>query len=108
MFSAIVESNPEQTIYLHKGQKSFVKKHCTELTIRKDEVGPVLKITDKKPFYQLDFKIRIENQTYSVSSNKLLIAPFGIAFNEFFFPFKNAEIARSEERRVGKECRSRC
>ncbi|WP_417265102.1 SNF2-related protein [Brumimicrobium sp.] len=95
MFSAIVESNPEQTIYLHKGHKSFVKKHCTELTIRKDEVGPVLKITDKKPFYQLDFKIRIENQTYSVSSNKLLIAPFGIAFNEFFFPFKNAEIAFS-------------
>lgn len=95
MFSLIVEGNPEQILYLHKGHKSFVKKHCSELLIREEEVVPVLKIVDKKPFYQLDFKIRIDNHTYGVNSTKLLIAPFGIAFNESFYPFKNAEVAYS-------------
>jgi non-specific serine/threonine protein kinase len=95
IFSSIIESNPEQVIYLHKGHKSFVKKHTTELTISEDEITPVLKIIDKKPFYQLDFKVKIDNHTYGVSSSKILIAPFGIAFNESFYPFKNSEVAYS-------------
>ncbi|PWH84929.1 SNF2-related protein [Brumimicrobium oceani] len=95
IFSAIVETNPEQTLFLHQGHKSFIKKHCTELTISEEEIIPVLKITDKKPFYQLDFKIKIDNHFYGISSAKLLIAPFGVAFNEFFYPFKNSEVAFS-------------
>lgn len=95
IFSTIIESNPEQILYLHNSNKSFVKKHTTELTLSEDEITPTLKIIDKKPFYQLDFKIKIDNHTYGINSSKLLVAPFGIAFNGAFYPYKNSEVAFS-------------
>ena len=95
IFSSIVENYPEQPIYLRKNRKTFVKKHLDELVIMNVPVFPVLKIMDKKPFYQIDFKVRVEGQTYRISSTKLLITPFGIGLNDAFYPIKNPEIAFS-------------
>lgn len=95
LFSSILESYPDQLLYLRKSRKSFVKKHVNELKISYLSVVPVLKIIDKKPFYQLDFKVQIDNQTYGVSSSKLLITPFGIILNETFYVIESPEIIYS-------------
>jgi non-specific serine/threonine protein kinase len=102
IFSSIVENYPDQPLYIHKGRKSFVKKHTIDLVINQEEVVPVLKISNKKPFYQLDFKVRIDNHTYGVASAKLLITPFGIALNDSFYPIRNPEVAYSLLRAVNK------
>ncbi|WP_107039731.1 DEAD/DEAH box helicase [Brumimicrobium mesophilum] len=94
-FSSIIESYPEQVLYLRKSRKSFVKKHTTELTISHDKITPILKIMNKKPFYQLDFKVKIDNQTYGIASNKILITPFGIVLGEVFYVISNPEVAYS-------------
>jgi len=102
VFSSILESHPYQPIYLHKSRKTLVKKHTKELIINNQDLVPVLKIVSKKPFYQLDFKINIDNHTYCIASNKLLITPFGIAVNDSFYVLKNPEIAFALLRAVNK------
>lgn len=95
IFSTMLEDFEQQPIFLHDRSKSFVKANLLELSVVKETIIPVLKITDKKPFFQLDFKIKIGDQTHSISSNKLLILPFGIILNEILYPILNPEIAFS-------------
>src|SRR5690554_1132564 len=102
IFSSIVDSHPYQPIYLHKSRKTLVKKHTKELIVRDVGIVPVLKIINKKSFYQLDFKLKIENHTYGVASSKLLFTPFGIVLNDSFYVLKNPEIAYSLLRVISK------
>lgn len=92
-FSSILEDGDNQPMYLLDHRKSFVKKNLIELEIQQDKVTPILKITDKKPFYQLDFKVKINAQTYGISSSKLIVLPFGVILDEVLYPITNPEIA---------------
>ncbi len=94
-FSLLLEEGDNQPLFTLDHRNTFVKKNLHELEIRHDKVIPILKITDKKPFYQLDFKIKINSQTYGISSSKLVILPCGVILDEVLYPITNPEIAFS-------------
>ncbi|RFC55862.1 SNF2-related protein [Brumimicrobium aurantiacum] len=93
LFSSIVKSKASIKLYCYKAKDSLTKRNTTEITVSDKEVIPVLKITDKKPFYQLDFKLKIEDELFAVNSTKLLITSFGVIANNQFYRFLNPERA---------------
>lgn len=95
LFSAMLEDFNEESLFVHDSRKSFVRANLAGLTIEKEILIPVLKITDKKPFYQLDFKVKIGEKTHNISANNVLVLPFGIIVDQVLYPIFNAEIAFS-------------
>lgn len=94
-FSKFLEQSKDPQVYLLDNRDSLVKKNLNELKIQNEKVIPVLKVTNKKPFYQLDFKIKIKSQTYGITSSKLFLLPFGIILDEVLYPILNPEVAFS-------------
>lgn len=94
-FSSMLENSQEQPIFLLESSKSLIKRNVQKVKIQQETITPVLKITNKKPFYQLDFKIKIGDQNLDISSKETLILPFGVILNEVLYPISNPEVASS-------------
>jgi SNF2 family DNA or RNA helicase len=95
LFSATLDDLKEDLLFIHDRRKSFVKANLEEIKIVQETVVPVLKITEKKPFYQLDFKLKIGEKSYNVGSSKVLVLPFGVIIDRELYPILNPEIAFS-------------
>lgn len=81
----------DKPIYLYKDRDTFVKKNVKELNFSFSKTEPLVKITENGKFFQLDFKIRLDNQVYGMQSTKLRITPVGIILNESFYPYASPE-----------------
>ncbi len=95
LFSASLDDFQEKSLFVHDRRKSFIKANIAEIQIQNETVIPVLKITEKNPFFQLDFKLKIGDKTHNVSSSKVIVLPFGVLIDQVLYPILNPEIAFS-------------
>ncbi|MDD2982185.1 MAG: DEAD/DEAH box helicase [Crocinitomicaceae bacterium] len=95
LFSAIQDDLQAESLFIHDRRKTFVRANIQEINVVQETVVPVLKITEKKPFYQLDFKIKIGQKSYNIHSSKITILPFGVILDQVLYPILNPEVGFS-------------
>lgn len=83
----------EKPIYLFKNRKSFVKKNVKELTLNQTPLTPVIKVKENEKFFQLDFKIKSENQNLKTNSNQVQITEIGVIIGNDLHLYSSPEEA---------------
>ena len=78
-------------IYLHYAKDSFAKKNLSPVNVVESLVLPILKIKSYGKFHQLEFQVKIEGKSYSLSSNKLKISELGILIQDQLYLIKEVE-----------------
>lgn len=95
LFKTLIQSFSSKPIYLHKNSNNLVKKYLERLKVLETRIVPVLKITTKGKFHQLDFKIQLDDKTYLLNSKKLSISPVGVVIGLDLIPIYNAELIQA-------------
>jgi SNF2 family DNA or RNA helicase len=78
-------------IFIHNSKNSLVKKFLHPMRFSDKKLAPILSIIEKQKFYELTFKVKIDNTTYKLSSKKLDITPIGIFANVQLFTTNSPE-----------------
>lgn len=92
-FSSLIPYLDEKTIFVRDSSKSFIRKNVKELSFSNETVTPILKIKENNSFYQLDFKVKVNDKKHLLSSKKVKVLPFGIIIGDVFYPTLNPEIS---------------
>jgi non-specific serine/threonine protein kinase len=77
--------------YIHNSKNSLAKKFLHHIHFSDKMFTPILSINENKKFYELKFKVRIDNTTYNLNSEKLDITPIGIFAKSQLFTTNSPE-----------------
>ena len=80
-------------LYLYDPKDTFVKKNLKKLTLYEGTPRPIVRITESEKFHNIQLKIRINGQLYSIQSSKFMLTPFGLIIGEELHVFSDAETA---------------
>lgn len=81
----------KNTIYRHNFADNFAKKYLQEIHISDKKIQPVLEIKENAKFYQLEFKLTIEDNIFVLNSTEIQINICGVFMGNELIPINKAD-----------------
>ncbi len=79
-------------LYKHDEKNNFAKKYLSEIKITPQKIEPLLEIKENGKFYQLEFKLKINDELYLLNSDKIQINFCGIFIRNELIPISKPDI----------------
>lgn len=92
-------ANSYQTV-LHDQRDSFVKKNVKPITLTMGTPKLIARINESEKFFNIQLKLRLNDQLLSIQSTKFIITPFGILSGTDFMVYPDVATAMLYARAV--------
>lgn len=78
-------------LFLNTKWNSMTKKHMSTLQYAEGRIKPFAKITESEKFYNVDFKVRVDDSLLTLNSNKIQWTPIGLIVDDKLICFDSLE-----------------
>lgn len=94
-FKSFLKHSKNYQIFIHDVHDNFAKKSFHEIAIEEATIQLLLKITQQQKFYKLEFSVQLNDKTYPIDAEELIISPLGILLQQTLYLVSNPEQLRA-------------
>jgi len=92
-FNKFKQHLKDLSIYSHITEDTYARKNLGQLTIRYEFPKLIFDFSEDRLFYNLEPKVKIGDQTYKLSTDKITVSPLFVKINNEIYPISNAVLS---------------